>query len=175
MKNIKLNKNKMDYTRTLESIENIKNNLDLGDYGDFFLDYDNGYICDIVSEIADNNICIYNNDIWNWARGNDSYIEEAMQEFGVPQDSRGLPDLMRIFQQGQFYAIEQDLYEHLQNNIYNSILNYIKNELKVDYITSHQKALLEEIDFDDNNQLLEDLEEQVKDIVYSEKLLYVKA
>ena len=35
----------------------------LGDYGDYILDYDTGYISDIITEIADSNTSIYNSDI----------------------------------------------------------------------------------------------------------------
>ena len=69
--------------KNLLKIEDLKKELYTGDFGDCFCDYDNGYICDIITEIADNHVDIYNSDLLDWAKGNYSYIEESILGFGI--------------------------------------------------------------------------------------------
>ena len=56
------------------------------------IDEDN--ISDVVSEIADNNVDIYNTDLLEWLAGNYSVFEEAIDEFGFPSND-GRADLMK--------------------------------------------------------------------------------
>ena len=75
------------------------------------IDEDN--ISDVVSEIADNNVDIYNTDLLEWLAGNYSVFEEAIDEFGFPSnDGRG--DLMKAIMLGQYYQNEQTLYEAIE-------------------------------------------------------------
>ena len=56
-------------------IEELKKDLYLGDYGEEIANYSSGYICDILTEIADNNVDIYYYDLFEWAKNNFSIIE----------------------------------------------------------------------------------------------------
>lgn len=150
-------------------IDELKKDLCLGNLGEDFCDYNNGYICDIIMEIADNNIDIYYNDIFEWAKSNIGYIEEALDEFGTPQDSNGKADFIRIIQQGQYYANEQDLYENLKDKILFRIYDYLQHDLEIAAITEEQQAKIEALNVEDNNERLENLLQQAKNIVKNEE------
>lgn len=149
-------------------IKELKNNLYLGELGDRFVDYKEGYICDVISEIADNNVPIYYNDIWKEAAENSSYIEEALDEYGTPTDTHGKADILHILMQGLCYKNECDLYEHLENSLKFWAYNYIEFELKIEEITEEQNDNLLDWDFDDNNEQLENLIEHIENIFEKE-------
>lgn len=145
-------------------IEELKKDLYFGYLGKYFTDYNNGYICDIITEIADNRIDIYNSDLMDWAKGNISYIEEALEEFGTPTNSKGQPDFMRIIQQGQYFCNEQDLYNNLEDSLKFFMYDYIEKELKIKELTEEQNDNLLDWDFSDNNEQLENLIEHINNI-----------
>lgn len=149
-------------------IEDLKKDLYFGDLGDYFRDYNNGYIGDIIAEIADNNIDIYNSDLMDWAKGNTSYIEEALEEFGTPTNNRGQADFMRIIQQGQYLCNEQDLYNNLEDSLKFFMYDYIEKELKIKELTEEQNDNLLDWDFSDNNEQLENLIEHIENILINE-------
>ena len=149
-------------------VKELKKELFTGDFGDCFCDYDNGYICDIITEIADNHIDIYTVDLLNWCKDNYTYIEEALDEFGTPKNSNGNADFLKIIQQGQYLAFEQDLYNNLEDNLKNFTYNYILNELKIEEITEEQKEKILDFDFTDNNEQLENIIEYIRNIFEKE-------
>lgn len=145
-------------------IEDLKKELYCGDFGDCFRDYDNGYISDIITEIADNNIDIYNSDLMEWAKGNISYIEEALEEFGEPKVN-GRIDFMKIIQQGQYYYNEQNLYENLEDSLKIFMYDYIEKDLEITELTEEQNDDLLDWDFSDYNEQLENLIEHIRTIL----------
>lgn len=145
-------------------IEDLKKDLFIGDFGDCIVDYDNGYICDIISKIADNKVDIYYSDLFEWAKANISYIEEALNEFGTPENN-GHIDFIRIIQQGQFYAYLQDFYDNLEDIIKFFVFDYIEKQLNFAEITKEQLEDIEnEIDFEDNNEQLENIIDKINKI-----------
>lgn len=146
-------------------IEKLKKDLFIGDLGDNFRDYDNGYICDIITEIADNDVPIYYSDIWEQAKDSQEYIEEALNEFGTPTDIQGYADLMRIFQQGIYLKNEQEIYENLENSLKYFMYDYIEKDLKINELTEKQNDDLLDWDFNDNNEKLENLIEHIDEIL----------
>ena len=149
-------------------IEKLKKELYTGDFGDCFRDYNNGYICDIITEIADNHVNIYNYDLMEWAKGNTSYIEEALDEFGTPKNDRGQADFMRIIQQGQYYYNEMNIYESLEESLKYFMYDYIEKNLKIEELTEEQNDNLLEWDFTDNNEELENLIEHICEVLKME-------
>lgn len=146
-------------------IEELKKELFTGDLGEYFRDYDNGYVCDIITEIADNRIGIYYSDLFEWASGNIGYIEEALSEFGTPTNCKNLPDFIKIIQQGQFLAYEQDIYENLEDILKFFMYDYIEKELNILELTEEQNENLLDWDFSDNNEQLENLIEHIKEVL----------
>lgn len=153
--------------KELLKIEDLKNELNLGDYGEDITNYSSGYVSDIITEIADNNVDIYNNDLMEWAKGNTSYIEDAMREFGTPEDSNGHPDFMRLIMQGQYYMYEQDLYNNLEDILKYWAYDYIENKYNITELTEEQN---DEIDFYNytNVDRLEEIKGMIEDIFESE-------
>lgn len=127
-------------------------------YGHQILDYSNGYICDVFSNIADSNIDIYVSDLFEWGKSNFEYINEATQEFGNPQD------IIKQIQQGQYLSFEQDLYNNQNDILKYFAYNYLKdNDIK---FNEEQVEQLEEyIERLDNNDRIEDI------ISYCDELL----
>ena len=141
-------------------IEELKKDLYLGDYGEEITNYLSGYICDIITEIADNNVDIHYYDLFEWAKNNFSIIEEANEEMGIIN-----PDITKQIQQGQFYLYQRDLYENLENIIKYYVFDYIENALELKEITEEQLNELEfEIDFTDYNERLENINDKINGI-----------
>ena len=144
--------------------ENNKNNdvdvSSLCDYGETL------YLGDLLSEIADNNVSIYTSDLLEWCKDNYSYVEDAIREYGFPNDSNNTPDLIRAIQQGQYYYN----YEEITNNLYNMIKLYILDLLKdndILQITEEEQEKLDDlVSTWENNDILgniNDIMEVLKD------------
>lgn len=144
-------------------IEDLRKELYTGDLGEYFIDYDDGYICDIITEIADNSVDIYTQDLLDWVPDNYSYIEEANIKMGVPKG------FLNQIQQGQCYYYERNLYENLEDTLKNYMYNYIENILKVKEITEEQNENLLDWDFSDNNEKLENLIDHINEVLKIEK------
>lgn len=147
-------------------IEDLKENLFLDNLGRCIMDYDEGYICDIFTEIADNHIDSYNSDLLEWACGNYSYIEDSIREFGINEKDF---DFFRLIQQGQYYANEQNLYDNLQNIVLYRLYSYIVSNLGITKITEEQNNEILLLNIDDNNEQLENLLEQLDKIFENEE------
>ncbi|HZJ99388.1 MAG TPA: hypothetical protein VFC79_05255 [Tissierellaceae bacterium] len=142
-------------------IKTYKDTLNIGEYGEQFIEYDtNEYVCDIITYIADSNVDIYNYNLWEWAKDNEQWIEEAIAEGLYNIDSRDF-DLMALFMAGQYLQITNDLYADLDD-----IIPYVLlDNLKDDYI--NVKRLLEVIEDTcidiDNNDTIDYYIDIVKD------------
>lgn len=140
-------------------IEELKKDLYLGDYGEEITNYSSGYVCDIITKIANNNVDIHYYDLFEWAKNNFSIIEEANEELGIN------PDIIKQIQQGQFYSYQRDLYENLENIIKYYVFDYIQEVLEIEEITEEQLNELEiEIDFTDNSERLENINDEINEI-----------
>ena len=119
-----------------------------------FCDYDEScYICDAISEIADYHIDIYNADLFDWAKGNLSYIEDANNEFGAPND------IIKQMQQGQYLANEEEIWNNYGEMLYIYALNLLKDN-GIEELTEEQaQAIYEECKNKDHNDHLMTFEE----------------
>lgn len=139
--------------------EELKGNV-CDTYCDCICDYSDGYIGDIISEIADNHIDIYYNDLFDWAKGNTSWIEEANEELGTPND------IIEQIQQGQYIAYTQELYDNFNDMIQLFIYDYIYNTLNIEEITEEQKEAIDMLSYDNNDKLeniIDDIDEILKE------------
>lgn len=143
-------------------IEDLKKELFLGDFGEYFVDYSDGYICDIITEIADNHVDIYYYDLFEWAKNNFDYINEANEELGAPND------IIKQIQQGQFYYNERNIYDNLEDILKFFMYDFIEKTLKIEEITEEQNDNLLDWDFSDNNELLENLIEHINECLNEE-------
>lgn len=148
--------------KNLLKIEDLRKELYTGDFGDCFCDYDDGYICDIVTEIADNHVDIYTNDLLDWAKDNYEYIDEANEELGRADDFLG------EIKQGQFLYNERDLYDNLEDSLKLFAYVYIQNVLGIEEITEEQNENLLDYDYTDNNDELENIIDHIEEVFAAE-------
>ena len=148
----------------IKIVDEIKN-LNIGDYGDRLENYSGSVcVCVAIRYIADENVDIYYSDLFEWAKYNYDYINEANEEFGMPEDG----DIIKQIQQGQYYAIEQEIYEDLQDCIKNYAYKYILNKdgLNTLEIPEEKFSYLEcELEKLDHNNTFDDIIEVVDNIL----------
>ena len=149
----------------IKIVDEIKK-LNIGDYGDKLENYDGScYICDAIAEIADENVDTYYPDLFDWAKENYAYINDANDEFGL------INDIIEQIQRGQFYAIEQEIYENLQDCIKNYAYKYIFNWDGLNTLEIPEDKFLRlkcELEKIDNNNTFDDIIEIVNDILLNE-------
>lgn len=124
-----------------------------------FGDFSSGYICDIIMEVADNNIDIYNYNLWNWAKNNEYYIEQAVKSMGM--DSKNF-DLMQLFQMAQYEFYSEAIYSNLSDFIYYAILKNVDAEEISDDILEEIENIANE---EDSNEELETYIEEINDMI----------
>jgi predicted transcriptional regulator len=128
--------------------------LETGDYGDQFTNYSDGYIGDIISEIADRNIDIYYSDLWDWAKNNYEWCEEAIAQGLYEVTSSREFDIHELFQAGQYEQYTHDLYENLDD----SIKYFIYHNLELEEINEELQDFIDDLCDDvDNNKKIEDV------------------
>lgn len=119
---------------------------------DFISDYQGSstYVCDAITEAADNATPIYYNDIWENARDISGYIEDAIRE-GLAPVSGTDTDLSKIFQAGYYQYYSQSLNHNLDIMVY----NYMAEEVNT-YLDRLDEDILDELPIDDIEGRLED-------------------
>lgn len=148
------------------NLVDLARDLNTGEFGKDFCDYSDGYICDIIAEMADSNVDIYNSDLWNWAKENEEWIGEAISNGLYSFESSRDFDLMRLFQAGQYEYNTHDLYKNLDDNIKNFIYNYLMNDKKLDEISEELDEFIDELcDNVDNNERLESFIEKIDEFM----------
>lgn len=144
----------------LKNYEDIKKEIreKSNDIIQYICDYNNGYICDVISEISDNQVDIYYYNLFEWAKENFNIIEEANEEFGAPND------IIKQLQQAQYYNNSNELYEDLENMILLYTYNYLlENEILLN--DEELEELEEELKKIDNNNRLEEIEDIINNIM----------
>ena len=129
-------------------VKNLYNKLESSI--DCLTDYDNGYIYDIISEIADNQVDIYYSDLTEWANGHFEEISETISEFGWEGCGR---DLYKAVQMAQYRENENEMYSELSEGLENFALSYLEHDLKIVGIAEDRweeiQDFLSDIDSDD--------------------------
>lgn len=145
------------------NVNELKNNLNVGDYGEDITNYNgNSYICDVISEIADNNTSIYYSDIKNFISDNVEYVENAIDEFGW--DGCG-SDLMKAGQMGEYLKIQDDIYTNLDDVILYYAYYYLSDVLDIKEITEEtNNDIIDTCSDIDTNDRIETIEETIKNL-----------
>lgn len=99
----------------LESIEELQNDYKNGGY----------YICDMISEVCNNNIHCYKHDLWKSAEDLQEYSESAIDEGYVNTEDE--VDLIKIFQAGEMLYLQEQCYDNIDKVIYNYGVDYLKD------------------------------------------------
>lgn len=151
---------------TMLKVSEIERNK-LNSYIDCLNDYDNGYICDIIVEIADSNTSIYHSDIIEFISNNVEEVNDVIEELGW-NGCGG--DLCRAGQAAEFGKNENEMYNELEEGLFNVALSHIQYTMEVEEISDEQLSDIEGLCADtDNNDRLEDFLEKVEEIVNGEE------
>ncbi len=135
----------------IEKLQGYKEDLYTGDYGEFFADYYDleGYICDTVSSIADDNTSIYYSDILKFITEYPDSLKEVIDE-GLYDPSCNY-DLHKHGQSAQFMMIERDLYDNIEANLQLVAYTYIEKMCEIDEVNAlEEEKFLELIDLIDD-------------------------
>lgn len=143
-----------------ERKEELKKNLS-DTYCDCVCDYNDGYICDVIAEISDDHVDIYYSDLFEWCKGNFSYVNEWVEECG----SSG--DIIKDIQGGQYKQISEELYENMEEMLLLFAYNYLfENEI---ILNDEQLEELEsDISIMDNNNTLDEIIDLINEKVESD-------
>lgn len=121
---------------------------------------DDSYVSDAISQIGDDYIPIYNNDVWENASAIQDYIEEAIENGLAPTE--GNVDLIKTFQAGYYQYYTSSLYQNLDIIAYNMVAEKVNEELgKMD------ETLVDSIDM---GNLEEEIETQTKNFDNNEQI-----
>lgn len=116
------------------------------------------YICDAISERADSNVDIYTSDLMHWAANHICEIDDAAEELGKPDSFLG------YIQQAQFLFNERNLYDGLGDAIVIEAWKIASEH--AEEVTDEQADRLDALDsIIDNNNRVEDIESEVKNIL----------
>lgn len=147
---IKIEELKREVEKNFESYE---------EYITEYYNYQNN-IDDIIRDIADNNVDIYNYDLLEWAKDNYSYIEDYVKEVGIDSQSFDFIDIIRG---GQYLYIEQTLYNNKELML-EYLAYYILNDKGIIEIEEEKATEISMIDFD-RIETVDDLEEEINEIL----------
>lgn len=131
-------------------------------YEEFIVDY-YGYmdnIDDIIHEIADNNVDIYNYDLLEWAKDNDYYISRYVEEFGI--DAQNF-DFYGIIRGGQYLYIQETLYNN-KSNMLEYLAYVIITEKEIEEIEEEKATEISLINYSEIDEIWE-LEDQINEIL----------
>lgn len=138
--------------------------LDTGNYGDRLNDYrdSNGYICDIITEIADADTSIYYSDILDFIRNNPDSLSDVIDE-GLYDPAHNY-DLYKHGQAAECMTIERDIYKHLADAIMCTAVNFIRYDLDRETIPAELADLLREwCDDADNNDRMNEIPDKIRE------------
>ena len=168
--------NELESVKRNPSFENVMDDDDVA-FEQFNDASDSNYICDYISEIADD-MCDCSK-VWDNAKYMQEYIEEAVAQGLV--DTREF-DLDRAFIAGAYEYYTQALYKNLDELACNYMLNYLDGtEICVSYVGTEELDIeiekifeeiisrlddkLDDISDVDNNDRFWDLEEKATEIL----------
>lgn len=151
---------------TMLKVSEIKrNNLD--SFIDCLNDYDNGYICDIISEIANSNTSFTWADIMEFISNNVEEVNETIEEFGW-EGCGG--DLYKAGQAAEYRKNEHDMYNELEEGLFNVALSHIQYKMKLEEISEEQLNEIEWLCADTgSNDHLDDFLDGVEEIMNVEE------
>ena len=150
--------------KSMLSVDELKGAVSLNcDYSRDLCDYSGHcYICDAISEIADNNTSIYYSDIVRYISYNVEKVNDAIEEMGW--DGCG-SDLYKAGQMAEFLDIERQIYDELDESMLICCYNYILQELKIKEITPEQKDEIEKLCCNiDNNETFDYFEDALTEL-----------
>ena len=127
------------------------------EYAEYICDYSGStYICDAISEIADNNTSIYYSDIIKFISAHVEEVNDAIAEFGW--DGCG-KDLYKAGQMAEFCEIEREMYDNMESIVKLYAANYIRENYGEEISAETWEAIVDELGGIDNNDRLDAIED----------------
>lgn len=148
--------------------DNVTARENLGEYSrDFINDNDatdSAYICDAISNFADNNTSIYFYDIMEYIKGNPDDVNDAINEFGL--DGCGC-DIYKAGQMAEYLAIEREIYDDLENIIKHIAINFIDSTDEAD---DEAEAIWESLTEEERDEITADFLDGLENIDNNSRL-----
>lgn len=113
------------------------------------------YICDAISEKADNEVDIYNSDLLDWAKTHLGDIADANAELGAPND------IIKQIMQAQYKVNSDGLYAGMEDGLVLAAWRLAKDY--AEEVTEEQAKELDAVSID-NNDRIDDLADYVAGI-----------
>ena len=158
--------NKQELIEYKEDLEREMNDISVDFCANQTAD-DSAYICDAITEYADNEVHIYYSDIFDFAKEHYDYVEQAIEEFGVATNGKKV-DLLRTIQQGEFLYNEEQLYDDLEDIVKLVAVNHlIDNDIELD--EEQTEELFDKLEGIDNNDRFDDILDAIKDVMGGEE------
>lgn len=149
-----------------ETVLDLLDELDPGDYGEYLNDYrdSNIYICDVISEIADNHTSIYYSDILDFIRQNPEALAEVVDE-GLYVVQPGITySLYAHAQAAECMLIQRDIYENLADSVMMAAVNFIRYDLDMEEIPAELADMLRGWARDtDNSDCMDDIPDKIRE------------
>lgn len=149
-------------------IEDLKKEVakNFESYEEYITEYYNYQddINDIIFDIANNNVDIYTYDLLEWAKDNYSYIEDAVQEYGI--DAQNF-DFIGLIRQGQYKYIEETLFNNYDNML-EYLAYYILQDEGIEELEEDKATEISMINFDNIDSITE-LEDELHEIIEEEE------
>lgn len=123
---------------------------------DDFYGYDSGYYDDILMELCDNQVDIYNNDLMDWLKEHYDLLEDYINENGTDGDF----SLFETIRSVQYNYIYGNACEVSENFLYAYMYNYILHVLMVEEITEEQEENIDAIvgEFDELGDIMNEIQ-----------------
>lgn len=152
--------------------EYMKELADGNDLIECWSDYNSGYVCDIISEIADSNVSIYTQEQFDYAVENDDAVEEAFFNGIAPDGAEffknnrgGFREYVAAVGAAAWYEHNTiDMYNNMDECIVYAICEALRTQYDITELTEVQVDMLEDHSFDNNDRLEDIIEEVAKEL-----------
>lgn len=150
-------------------IEDLKKELEkqFESYEEYITEYYNYQddIYDIIHDMADNNVDIYTYDLMEWVKGNYTYVEDYIREFGI--DSSNF-DFIGAVRGGQYLYIEEKLLEN-KSIMLEYLAYYILQDEDIEELEEDKATEVSMINFDNIDSITE-LEDELHEIMEEDEV-----
>lgn len=121
---------------------------------------DSSYLCDAISEVADNSVPVYNKNLCDKCWELNEYVAEAKAQ-GLLE---GAIDLFKMLQMGAYEYYTQLLYNNLDTIALNIAIEFINEEYDSKYIEQVDICDLEaEFEDTDNNDTIDNIKNKARE------------
>lgn len=144
-------------------VQDLKNEIKINDLSQELTGYSDGYICDVISEIADSNTSIMYCDIKDFICNNFDMLEEAINEFGW--DGCG-SNIYKAGQMAEYLQNERTIYDELSESLLYYAYDYLLNQCTIELTEEQNEKLTDFVNGLDNNDRLDDINDFINDELF---------